>query len=97
MTSKLTRRHTLATRILHIDRSLATLKGARRPSPDGILRAQLLKERTQLIIQLRSSFPPPTPTRITTSMLTRLAYLHPANTITLTSAPTSPSAHRKTQ
>lgn len=87
MTSKLARRHTLATRILHIDRSLHTLKGARRPSPDGILRAQLLKERTTLIIQLRNSFPPPSPTRITTAMLTRLAYLHPANTITLTSSP----------
>ena len=95
MISKLTRRHALATRILQLDQSLTLLKGARRPSPDGILRAQLLKERTQLIIQLRSSFPPPTPTRITRLLLTRLAYLHPANTITLTSAP-SP-AHRKTQ
>ena len=93
MTSKLTRRHTLAQRILQIDRSLANLKGARRPSSDGILRAQLLRKRTLLMIELRESFPPPTPTRITTAMLTRLAYLHPANTITLTS---SALAHRKT-
>lgn len=82
--SPLSFRAHLASRILQIDRELSQppLKGARRPSPDGVLRARLLRDRTRLVIQLRDSFPPPTPTRITQSLLLKLAY-PPSNDIIL--------------
>lgn len=80
--SPLSIRAHLASRILQLDRELSQppLKGARRPSPDGVLRARLLRERTILVIQLRESYP--NPTRITQSLLLKLAY-PPSNDIIL--------------
>ena len=84
--SPLSFRAHLASRILQLDRELSQppLKGARRPSPDGILRASLLRERTRLVIQLRESYP--NPTRITRSLLLKLAY-PPSNDIILSCPP----------
>lgn len=92
--SPLSFRAHLATRILQLDRELSQppLKGARRPSPDGILRASLLRERTHLTIKLRNSFP--TPTRITRALLIKLAYNSHIDDIILSCPPATASTPR---
>ena len=82
-----TRAH-LAHQILQLSIALnqPPLKGARRPSPAALQRTRFQRQRTDLLNQLRATYPPdttPSP-RITRALLVRLAYHTPYNTITLT-------------
>lgn len=83
-----TRAH-LAHQILQLTHFLAQppLKGARRPSPAALQRTRFQRQRTDLLNQLRATYPPDTTARITRSLLVRLAYHTPYNTITLTQSP----------
>lgn len=86
-----TRAH-LAHQILQLTHFLAQppLKGARRPSPAALQRTRFQRQRTDLLTQLRASLSSDNttpPARITRSLLVRLAYHTPYNTITLTQSP----------